>query len=167
MRLLAALLLALPLQAVDWTVNAPELTTISVRNDPGRVTIVARVTFRGNAGETHIKDYEVAGADALTILRRRVFDDRATLQAREGMAIGSLTPLAPTAADAALASYVTAVRKLQALTELTALMGWTDSSTIGSTAVTLTQASNALKAEITADMTNQARIALALENFPQ
>lgn len=168
-KLLALILfVSAALPAVDWTTQNPILTSFEVRNDVGRTVIEVRVTFRGDGGETFVRDYQESGDSALARLQRRIYEDRATLQAAESLTDGmEIPPVAPTPLDEAIADFQLNIRKLQALNTLVTLQGLADNAQIGTSGVTVSQARTALRAAVVADITSQPALHLALENFPQ
>lgn len=151
----------------DWTVNDPLLQSFNVVNEGSQTYIVADVRFRGDGVETFDKTYRISGSNAVDTLRRRVFEDRATLQASESLVQDQeIDPLAGTSVEAAILNYQVAVRRLDALARLQTLLGLADGATIGSSGLTVTQVRNSLRTTASADLSSANAISMALSNFP-
>lgn len=113
---------------------------------------------------TREKDYIVSGANARADLAKLVHRDRETLQGSGSLTPGAITPVAPTAVEAAIAAYQLASARFLALAKLQARLGIADGDQIGTSGLTVTQVRTSLQNTMKADLTNQARITVALDN---
>lgn len=151
-----------------WTAVPDQ--TIQRRGQGGAQAFVSVTYTNSEGGDPITMTHEVDPTDPLTSLRRIVHRTIQGLEAANAVTPGTpIDPLAPppiTPLEQALQDYQKAVQRLDRLNRLQAIMGWLDTSQIGASGVTVLQAKNALRAEVTADMTNAARITMALDNLP-
>jgi hypothetical protein len=171
MRILLGLLLAVIAWPADWTTTDPEVLSKQLVLRHGQSVVKVRVRFTDDTtpdAKYEERDYFLRGADAATRLARIVYDDQQTLQGFEAITVGSITPQAPTGQEQAIQDAQTALNRRRALeTIFIGLLGMQDSDSdqLGTSGVTVAQTKSNLAADIEADITNQARLTLALDEL--
>jgi hypothetical protein len=152
----------------DWTVNPPEITNIATDLESNRAVVVVQVTFFDDnvVPNTEIVEMRIGSNNVQTIIEQRAFNIQQVLNERDLLSLGPITP-APSPVDQAIQDYKVAVEKRRALDALAAMLALNSGAEIGTSGVTVSQATNSLNADILVDITNQTRLDLALEEFPQ